>query len=448
MTAPTSRDEARNEDGSRVRDRAVGPFAAWTDALAHHRPRRFDTSAHQKIVVVAAHPDDETLGAGGCLRAMHRGGARISLVVATDGEAAFPSLPREERAKLGVRRRAELAASLDALGLSNVSVRWLGLPDSDLAAHADKMRDALHPMLADADAYLAPWPADPHPDHRAAGAAAADAAPAAVHGWSYPIWMWSSTSPDDPDLHWDQAYQVELDEAARSAKRSALNCFQTQVGPGPAGLPPILSSAMLQHAYRDIELIFREPRRDGAPVQRFTDLYANGRDPWRAGSWYERRKRAIVLASLPREYYGTAFEPGCGTGELTLDLSKRCARLLASDPVAGAVERARSHTADSPGVTLLRGALPAIVPDSPIDLAMFSEVLYYLSEHELAETLERTLGVLTQGGDLVAVHWRGWPPEAPRDAAATHALLRARAELVSVIEHRDEDFELIVLRRR
>jgi LmbE family N-acetylglucosaminyl deacetylase len=446
VTAPAS--GVGRSEGRQDPERAVTPFTAWTEALARHRPRRFDTSAHQRVVVLAAHPDDETLGAAGCLQSLHRDGAELSLIVATDGEAAFPSLPAPNRVSLGRRRRRELTASLQALGLSEVSVHWLGLPDSELAANPDVLRAALTPLLADADAYLAPWPMDPHPDHRAVALAAAAAAPVTAHGWSYPIWMWAWTSPDDAELRWDRAYQVELDTAARTAKRTAVACFASQLSPGPHGQPPVLPPALLEHVDRDVELFFREPRRGGAPIQRFVELYADGRDPWRAGSWYERRKRAVVLACLPRDRYDAAFEPGCGTGELTLDLAERCTRVFASDPVTGAVERARALTTASAGVQVLRNALPAAVPGGPIDLAVFSEVLYYLDEDTLDETVRRTLSVLQPGGDLVAVHWRGWPPEAPRDAATTHALLRARPELVALVEHRDEDFELVVLRRQ
>jgi SAM-dependent methyltransferase len=183
-------------------------------------------------------------------------------------------------------------------------------------------------------------------------------------------------------------------------------------------------------------------------VSRFAALYADGADPWSVDSWYERRKRAVVMASLPREGYGVAFEPGCGIGELTVALAGRCAAVSASDPVPDAVRRARARTADLAGVRVDRAALPDAVPDDPIDLAVFSEILYYLDDATVGATLDRTLAALRPGGDLVAVHWRGWPPEAPRDATATHRMLRDRPELSPLVEHTDADFVLLVLRRR
>jgi hypothetical protein len=93
-------------------------------------------------------------------------------------------------------------------------------------------------------------------------------------------------------------------------------------------------------------------------------------------------------------------------------------------------------------------ALPAGVPEQRIDLAVFSEVLYYLDDRTVLATLDATLRALEPGGDLVLVHWRGWPSEAPRDGEATAALLRARPELHDLVEHVDEDFVLRVLRRR
>jgi LmbE family N-acetylglucosaminyl deacetylase len=419
----------------------------WTAALDARRPPPFEPAGLHRVVVVAAHPDDETLGASGCLQALHRAGTEVSLIVATDGEAAYPGLDIGARRELVRARRAELTAALEAQGLGDVRVHRLGLPDSGLHECGPALRAALKPLLADADAYLAPWAGDPHPDHRAAGLAAADVAPVTAHGWAYPIWMWAWLAPDDPAVPWDRARLLRLDAEALAAKQAAIAAFTSQVGPGPDGSPPVLDAGMLAHTRRPAELLFRAPRSGSAPVSRFADLYAAG-DPWRAGSWYERRKRAVVMASLPRERYRRGFEPGCGTGELTRDLAERCGEVLASDPVAEAVRRTRERTADLATVRVEQAALPDAVPTGPVDLAVFSEVLYYLDDATVTAVLDHTLAVLPSGGDVVVVHWRGWPPEAPRDAAATHRMVQARPELAAVVEHVDDGFVLLVLRRR
>ena len=429
-------------------DRRITPPTDWARAIAAHRPPAFDVTAHRRVVVVAAHPDDETIGAGGVLLALASAGCELSLVVATDGEAAYPALDDAARRELARVRRDELLAALRAQGCA-VPVTWLGLPDSGLAEHTDELRAALEPLLAGADAYLAPWPADPHPDHRAAGLAAAAAAPVTAHGWSYPIWMWAWTDPRDPTVPWDRARLLMLDAPARAARRAGVRCFASQLRPGPDGSPPVLAAGLLEHLDRDADLVFREPRGASAPVARFAELYAGG-DPWAGDSWYEVRKRAVVLAALPRERYRRAFEPGCGAGELTAELAGRCDVVHSSDPVPAAVERAaeRVRARDLPGVHVQQAALPDGVPAGPLDLAVFSEVLYYLDDATVAATLDRTLTALEPGADVVAVHWRGWPAEAPRDAAATHRLLCARPELEPLITHTDEQFLLHVLRRR
>ncbi|MFC4948166.1 PIG-L family deacetylase [Pseudonocardia sp. GCM10023141] len=419
----------------------------WREALRDRNLPMFDATAHRRVVLIAAHPDDETLGAAGTLAALRAAGAEIVIVVATDGEAAYPGLGPDARQELARVRRAELDAALRAQGLGGVAVHRLGLPDSRLTEHSERLRELLRPLLATADAYLAPWPDDPHPDHRAAGLAAAQAAPVTAHGWSYPIWMWAWTDPADGAIPWDRAHTVALDAAGRAARRAAVACYASQVDSGPAGATPVLAEGLLDHVDRHTDIVFREPRTTSAPISRFADLYADGNDPWRATSWYERRKRAVVMACLPRERYGLAFEPGCGTGELTLELATRCDRVLAADPVADAVASARARTAGHRGVTVEAAALPD-VPPGPVDLAVVSEVLYYLDDTTLDATLTALTGALGTGGDLVSVHWRGWPPEAPRSAETTHQLLRRHERLDPLVEHADEDFLLLVLRRR
>lgn len=426
-------------------DRPVTRPEAWRAEIDRRGLPTFDIAAHRRVVVVAAHPDDETLGVGGVLQALHAAGAHLSLVVATDGEAAYPDLDAAARAELGRVRRLELVAALRAQGLDGMAVTWLGLPDSGLAGNTDVLRAALVPLLAEADAYLAPWPGDPHPDHRAAGLAAAAAAPVTVHGWSYPIWMWAWLGPQDATIPWDRARSVRLDPAARAARRAAVDCFVSQVEPRADGAQPVLAEGLLEHVDREVDLVFREPRVGSAPVDRFAALYAAG-DPWSTDHWYEVRKRAVVLASLPRAHYRSAFEPGCGAGELTVGLAERCDELWSTDPVAEAVNRARAAVAGQVGVGVEVVALPDGVPAGPLDLVVFSEVLYYLDDATVATTLDRVVAASAPGADIVAVHWRGWPAEAPRDAVATHRLLRDRLGGEVLVEHLDEHFLLQVLR--
>ncbi|WP_300014205.1 PIG-L family deacetylase [Pseudonocardia sp.] len=108
----------------------------WAEALAQRPPRPLDPGSLGRVVVVSAHPDDETLAVGGLMRAVHAAGGEVELVVATDGEAAFPELDSRGRADLRRVRRRELDDALRVLGLGSVRVHRLGMPDSALDADA------------------------------------------------------------------------------------------------------------------------------------------------------------------------------------------------------------------------------------------------------------------------------------------------------------------------
>lgn len=417
------------------------PRAVWGTAIDQHAvpPMPIPTG---RLLVVAAHPDDETLGAGGLLHAAQAAGAEVELVVATDGEAAFGA-PDDDLRRV---RWRELRSALGEIGLGDITVHRLGLPDSGLAERTTGLAEALAPLLRHADACLAPWTGDPHPDHAAAGTAALEAAPVRAHRWAYPIWTLPWRTPDEPGLPWPHAAVHALDADALAAKRRAIGRFASQLAPTPAGDPPILPADVLAHFATGHELFFRVPPTASAPVGRFADLYAGHADPWETRtSWYERRKRDVLLACLPRPRYRHAAEPGCGPGPLTVALAGRCDRVTASDPVPAAVDATRHAAGDGARVTVRCAALPdrAALP-ADADLVVLSEVLYYLSVDDVARTADR----IPAGADVVLVHWRGWPAEAPRDAPATHRQLTADPRFTTIVEHVDEGFLLHVLRRR
>ena len=159
------------------------------------------------LVVLAAHPDDESLGAGGLVaRAVVAGGA-AKIVVATDGEASHPHSPTVPPSALAARRRAESRHAADVLGAEPPIA--LGLPDGRLAHHRSALSTALDRAISSARAngrdtwLVAPWEQDRHPDHETAGSVAAEVGAAhRIPVLQYPIWAWHWSHPSAADLPW------------------------------------------------------------------------------------------------------------------------------------------------------------------------------------------------------------------------------------------------------
>ncbi|MBZ0305414.1 MAG: PIG-L family deacetylase, partial [Anaerolineae bacterium] len=82
----------------------------------------------QRMLVVLAHPDDESFPLGGTLAKYAALGVQVMLICATKGEAGIPGLPEEQVAYL---RERELRAAADVLGLFDV--QFLGWQDGELA---------------------------------------------------------------------------------------------------------------------------------------------------------------------------------------------------------------------------------------------------------------------------------------------------------------------------
>lgn len=182
----------------------------------------------------------------------------------------------------------------------------------------------------------------------------------------------------------------------------------------------------------------------------FDALYAESDDPWGYDDrWYEKRKRSITLASLPRLSYRRAFEPGCSIGALTEQLAERCDSLLAADAALAAVEMARRRTEHLESVVIERRMVPREWPNGRFDLIVLSELGYYLDRDHLAELLARCDDSAIAGTHLVAVHWLGAASDFALDGGGVeaHDVIRRHAGWRRVVSHRDESFLLDVLER-
>lgn len=185
--------------------------------------------------------------------------------------------------------------------------------------------------------------------------------------------------------------------------------------------------------------------------EHFEALYAADEDPWRVrAAWYEQRKSAIVLASLPKARYHSAFEPGCGNGEMSALLAARCDRLLACDGATSAVAAARRHLRGTapPAVRIEERRFPGQWPSGErFDLVVISELAYYFDVPTLRDLLMRTHAMLDDGGALAMCHYLHDFDDRVSSTADAHALAGQLPGMVRSVRHLDQDFLLEVWQR-
>ncbi|WP_083706937.1 bifunctional PIG-L family deacetylase/class I SAM-dependent methyltransferase [Intrasporangium flavum] len=405
-----------------------------------------DVPAHDALVVVAAHPDDETLGAGGLLRLAAAAGLPVTVVLLSNGEASHPDSPTWTPEALAAQREAETRAAVGMLA-ARARLVVCGLPDGRLGEHVDTIVAAVVDAIGATGSrtlVVAPWRGDGHPGHEAAGRAASIAARRTdARAVEYPVWLWHwGTRASVP---WREAMVLPLDAVTHRSKSQALALHRTQMAPlsDEPGDEQLLSPEFVGHFLRRHETFLAEP---AEPDVALDELHRSDADPWRTDTdWYEQRKRATTLAALPRRRFVRALEVGCSAGALAADLATRCDAVLAVDSSAAAVEHARARLHHLDHVEVRRADAVDDHPEGPFDLVVVSEVGYFLSPERLRELRRRVEEGLTDDGVVLLCHWRhevvGWPLDGP----SVHDLWRAATGLDVLVEHVEPDFLLTVL---
>jgi LmbE family N-acetylglucosaminyl deacetylase/SAM-dependent methyltransferase len=439
----------------------------WTAAEPWAHAESVDLSAVRHLVVLAAHPDDETLGAGGLIGEAADRGIPVTIIENTDGERSHPASPGLSVNDLAMRRRHEVRAAVDVLA-PHATIQFLGLPDGRISPHAARLRSLLDSALRDhqSDGLLVvfPWVGDGHRDHRVVAEVAISLIVAmGLRALAYPIWMWHWATPTEPGLPWYACSVLHLSPRSRSRKGDALHQFQTQivgVSTEPDG-GPVLHAEMLRHFDRDVEVFFAAGvTANGPPMETampepvsmtaeyFEAFHQRHADPWGFDTrWYERRKRALTLASLPRRRYRSALEVGCSTGRLTTELAGRCEQLLAVDIAAEAVARAQANLSRKPHVTVRQATLPREWPDGRFDLIVLSEVGYYWSRDDLTRAILAVDDSLAADGELVLCHWRHPVESYPLSGDEVHRAFEHSSAVTRVAHHVEDDFVLAVYTR-
>jgi LmbE family N-acetylglucosaminyl deacetylase len=126
----------------------------------------------RKILVIAPHPDDESLGCGGLINTLAGQGRSFHIVFVTDGGASHTGSHKWSRQRLATRREQEAANALRHLGIGDQPRTFLRLRDAAMPSiFSVERRSAVAEMNSiirsfRPDLILMPWRRDSHCDHR------------------------------------------------------------------------------------------------------------------------------------------------------------------------------------------------------------------------------------------------------------------------------------------
>ena len=258
------------------------------------------SAARARIMVVVAHPDDETVGAGGCL-SMFR---EVTIVHATDGApedmADANSLGFATRRAYALARRAELEAAMAEAGIDRNALHCLGVADQGAARNLAALSIRIVKLFREHGPSIVLTHAyeGGHPDH--------DAVAFAVHAATRLARMWGDPQPALIEMPLYRAeggrmaaqsfapaadrktVTLPLSAAARQRKQRMFDCFITQ--------KPVLASFQI-----DVERFRCAPHYDFELLPNAGDLYYE-QFPWGldGSRWLSFVRVAMVELGLPR----------------------------------------------------------------------------------------------------------------------------------------------------
>lgn len=220
-----------------------------------------------KSLVVAPHPDDETLGCGGTVALMLQKGMEVDFIFVSDGTMSHPNSKKYPAHKLRELREQEALRAVERLGAGHEHVTFLGLPDRSVPDRKNIYFEASVRLIGlliariNPETIFIPWKNDPHPDHRATYEIVLEAVSRQVAKpkvLQYPIWLWELGDTRDIQMI-EKLKMVCIDiSSVLPAKMAALNAHQSQVtqliDDDPEGF--ILSSEVISNFNQTRELFF------------------------------------------------------------------------------------------------------------------------------------------------------------------------------------------------
>lgn len=181
------------------------------------------------VLVVAPHPDDETLGCGGAIALLRSLNCKVQVLVISDGTLSHPRSRKYPAPALRALRESETLAAMSLLGVEASDVTFLGLPDGAIPTQTStQVKDAVTKCRP--NTIFLPLRYDPHPDHRATWqlihAVLVDLliSPRIIE---YPIWDWDTRQRGLPEPDMVRAWRLDISQVVE-LKQQAIAAYRSQ----------------------------------------------------------------------------------------------------------------------------------------------------------------------------------------------------------------------------
>ena len=233
---------------------------------AHSLPFRSvrDALDDRPFVVVAPHPDDESLACGGLIADACRQGGRRRVVIVSDGAGSHPNSKAYAPDRLSSLREEEARQAGAELGLKPEDMLFLRLPDRFVPSEREDAERAIG-VIADrvrevgAGSLFVSWRHDPHCDHEASYRIARKVQLRAGKVRLFEYVVWGHTLPPSTDVDPIQSgFRISIDHEAQEKKRRAIAAHRSQttnlIDDDPGGF--LLSQIDLAHFDRPYEFFF------------------------------------------------------------------------------------------------------------------------------------------------------------------------------------------------
>lgn len=384
------------------------------------------------LLVLAPHPDDESLGCGGLIALLREAGSSVSVIFVTSGSASHTSKTHPPNTLSKVRELEAIKACAD-LGVHLSNLHFLRAPDSKLDGLSKKVHAQIVRKISDIieegeyTAIALPWRRDPHPDHRVVnrlGEMALSKTDSNLTKFEFPIWLWKNGKKADWPLDGETvAYKLNIDSVFEK-KWLAIERHCTQLGKvifdDPNGFE--LTEELLQPFKHSIEYFFITKRRlNTLNADYFEKLYAENTDPWNfRHSEYELQKYHRCIQVLGQNFFASALELGCSIGIQSYLLSKICRYLMAVDISEVAIEEAKQHCAEASNIEFKTMNLAHTFPKGKFNLITCCEMGYYFTKEDLRALFVNIDSALLSGGTFLLVHWTPFVPDYPMSGDDVH----------------------------